>query len=350
MPLKAVITTIQKPTPAVKKFYRRFLEIQGVQLIVIGDTKGPENFIIDGRNLLTEENGVIKFLSLEKQLQSNLQLVGKLPTGHYARKNIGYLVAISLGAECIYETDDDNAPMNGWVVRSEMIHSPRIVFPEKTVKGCWVNAYRYFTDQNIWPRGLPLDEINTEPPFIDIAGDASKVVKRAPIQQALVNNSPDVDAVWRLTQDRIFEFEDRDSVYLSPGSWCPFNSQSTWWWPDAYPLLYLPSNCSFRMTDIWRSFIAQRCLWELGTGVVFHGPEVFQQRNEHNLMKDFEDEVPGYLNNDRIADILETLSLTGTPSVDLRTCYRALVEKAILPAKELSLVDFWLADLEDING
>ena len=349
MPLKAVITTIQKPTFSVKKFYRQFLEIQGAQLIVIGDAKGPENYIIDGRNSLSEENEVIKFFSLEKQLQSNLQLARKLPTGHYARKNIGYLAAISLGAECIFETDDDNAPMNGWAVRSEMIHSPRIVFPLETLKGCWVNAYRYFTDQNIWPRGFPLDEINTKPPFIDIEGDASGFFKRAPIQQALVNNSPDVDAVWRLTQDRTFEFENRDSVYISPGSWCPFNSQSTWWWPDAYPLLYLPSNCSFRMTDIWRSFIAQRCLWALGVGVVFHGPEVFQQRNEHNLMKDFQDEVPGYLNNARIAEVLESLSLTGTPVDDIRNCYRALVEEAIFPEEELSLVDCWLTDLEGIH-
>jgi hypothetical protein len=40
------------------------------------------------------------------------------------------------------------------------------------------------------------------------------------------------------------------------------------------PLLYLPSHCCFRMTDIWRSFIAQRCLWELGHWVVCQAPEL----------------------------------------------------------------------------
>ena len=59
------------------------------------------------------------------------------------------------------------------------------------------------------------------------------------------------------------------------------------------------------MTDIWRSFVAQRCLWALGGAVTFHGPEVVQRRNVHNLMKDFEDEVPGYLANDRIVQLLE---------------------------------------------
>ena len=71
-----------------------------------------------------------------------------------------------------------------------------------------------------------------------------------------------------------FHFRRGPSLWLPPGTWCPFNSQTTWWWPEAYPLLYLPSHCSFRMTDIWRSFVAQRCLWELGHGLVFHAPEV----------------------------------------------------------------------------
>jgi hypothetical protein len=108
----------------------------------------------------------------------------------------------------------------------------------------------------------------------------------------LADHSPDVDAVWRLVLDRPFCFDKGESLYLAPGTWCPFNSQSTWWWPEAYPLLYLPSFCTFRMTDIWRSFVAQRCLWAVGQGVAFHASEVAQARNQHNLMRDFEDEVP----------------------------------------------------------
>ena len=137
------------------------------------------------------------------------------------------------------------------------------------------------------------------------------VLLHAPIQQGLANNSPDVDAVWRLVLDEEFTFSEGPSVLLRPGAWCPFNSQTTWWWPEAYPLLYLPSYCSFRMTDIWRSFVAQRCLWETGNGVVFHGPEVFQERNLHSLSSDFEAEIPGYLGNASIAHTLEQLHLLG---------------------------------------
>ncbi len=88
-------------------------------------------------------------------------------------------------------------------------------------------------------------------------------VSSTSIQQGLANGSPDVDAVWRLILDRNFAFSDGAPVVLEAGNWSPFNTQSTWWWPIAYPLLYLPSYCSFRTCDIWKSFIAQRCLWEL---------------------------------------------------------------------------------------
>jgi hypothetical protein len=142
-------------------------------------------------------------------------------------------------------------------------------------------------------------------------------------------------------------------VALRRGVWCPFNSQSTWWFPEAYPLMYLPSYCSFRMTDIWRSFVAQRCLWELEGVVVFHPSGVVQDRNQHNLLRDFSDEIPGYLGNDRIRRCLDGLPLKGGASEagpNVRRCYEALAQEGFVPNKELPLVGAWLADLEKIGG
>src|SRR6202008_3580364 len=130
-------------------------------------------------------------------------------------------------------------------------------------------------------------------------------------------------------------------IRLAPGAWCPFNSQSTWWFAAAYPLMYLPSFVSFRMTDIWRSFIAQRCLWAMGCGVVFHGAEMFQERNEHNLLRDFEQEVPSYVGNDRFRKVLEAVELdTGTHAsgANLRRCYEALVHAGLIESREMPLV------------
>jgi len=329
--LFTVITTIFPPGPSMQKLGQRLRLIKS-PIIVIGDKKGPSSFDLEGSI----------FLSLADQIKLDLNIAGLLPTGHYARKNIGYLYAITQGAGCIYETDDDNAPNDFWQVRDKQVCA-RILKHDG-----WVNIYKYFTDKLIWPRGLPLDQIHNNGVPNSLT-DSQAII--APIQQGLVDGSPDVDAAWRLILDKDFVFLQKPSVYLEPGAWCPFNTQSTWWWPEAYPLMYLPSHCSFRMCDIWKSFVAQRCLWEMGYGVVFHSPEVYQDRNKHNLMRDFEDEIPGYLNNNRIVLILNDVKLK--PGKDnaldnLVLCYEELVKEHIFPTEEMILVKAWLQDLERI--
>ncbi len=331
--LTIVITTIQEPTPSVKIIIERMMSFDGA-LIVIGDKKGPARFELPKTEMFT----------LEDQRKLPFSLAHMLPTGHYARKNLGYLIAFSRQALCIYETDDDNAPSASWQIRSMATTAQRVA-PRR-----WVNAFRLFTDELIWPRGFPLELVSDAATYAHNPS-APVVTVDAPVQQGLANLCPDVDAIWRLVMDREFQFRDSPSVWLPPGSWCPFNSQSTWWRSPAYPLMYLPSHCTFRMTDIWRSFIAQRCLWELGYGLVFHPAEVVQQRNAHNLLTDFKDEVPGYLSNQSITETLASLALkpgSGAVSDNLLSCYEALVMKQFFPKEELSLVEAWISDVESL--
>jgi len=336
-PLVCVQTTIQEPTPAVRAFADALAATKSA-LVVVGDAKGPDPESFDVGRLLT----------LEDQHLLPFTLARHLPENHYGRKNLGYLTAIAMDAPRIYETDDDNAPLAHWSPRAERVQ----VQPVRPRP--WVNAYRLFSpDLHIWPRGFPLERVG-DPSTWD-HDDEATVECQAPIQQGLANGSPDVDAVWRLVVDAGADiaFGAHPHGFLLPaGSWCPFNSQSTWWWPEAYPLLYLPSFCSFRMTDIWRSFVAQRCLWELDRGVVFHAPEVFQQRNPHDLMRDFRDEVPGYENNARLCSLLHGLELEsgpGSTATNMRRCYQALVEADLVPAAELVLLDAWLDDLSALG-
>jgi hypothetical protein len=332
--LYVVVTTIQPPTPAMRKLNRATQRCGG-KLIVAGDKKGPFEYPLPGSELLT----------LGQQLELPFSLPRLLPVNHYVRKNAGYLLAISRGATCIYETDDDNAPNAKWSPRSVAVKA----IPVRD-EG-WCNVYAYFSNEYLWPRGFPIEELaaarHWKPP-----GKLKGCASTSPIQQGLADGNPDVDAIWRLVLPADVRFKSRTSLALMRGSWCPFNSQTTWWWPDAYPLMYLPSYCTFRMTDIWRSFVAQRCVWELGAGVTFHAPEVFQDRNVHRLLKDFQDEVPGYLNNAAICNTLAGLRLkAGTRAVgeNLLRCYEALIKQDIFPDKELPLINAWLADLKDLR-
>lgn len=349
--LHAVITTIQRPTPSVHRLIEALAPLEA-RLVIAGDTKGPQDF--DVSCVASFDTSRLDFLDIETQRQSEYSLAPLLPTKHYCRKNLGYLHAISTGATCIYETDDDNAPLDAWEERDEWIDDLRFIKDSESTAPRWVNVYKHFSDGRIWPRGLPLDRIDepsltSDSPNDRLGQSKTKADRRwAPIQQGLADGAPDVDAVWRLVMDRDFHFDRERSVMLAPGQWCPFNTQTTWWWPSVFPLLYVPSFCSFRMCDIWKSFVAQRCIWELDTGIVFHASEVVQERNPHNLMRDFEDEVPGYLQNHRLAETLEGLTLrSGIQNVgpNLLSCYEALVTGEFFPEKELPLVEAWLADL-----
>ncbi|MCH8326549.1 MAG: DUF288 domain-containing protein [Bacteroidetes bacterium] len=143
--------------------------------------------------------------------------------------------------------------------------------------------------------------------------------------------------------------EEDDNVVLL----CADLAESTrsHWFKEAFPLMYLPSYCSFRMTDIWRSYVAQRIAWECDWGIYYHSPTVRQERNAHNLMKDFEDEIQGYLNNLKICNELQALELIpGQENIfdNLISCYQKLIEIKVIGEEEMKLLTAWINDLSKI--
>ncbi len=254
-------------------------------------------------------------------------------------------MAARQGAKIILETDDDNIPYADFGASRERCQS----VPQVEDKG-WVNAYKYFTDALIWPRGLPLDQVNCLVPDFD----SLKIQQvDCPIQQGLADDNPDVDAIYRLILPLPLKFRKDRRIALGSGSWCPFNSQNTTWWKDAFPLLYLPTYCSFRMTDIWRSLVAQKIAWANNWSILFHEPTVRQERNEHDLMKDFQQEVDGYLRNYELGSVLESIDCD--PGVDkisenLMLCYQKLIDHAFVDKKEMPLLRSWLSDLGQQNS
>ena len=256
------------------------------------------------------------------------------------------MLAIKSGAAVLIETDDDNVPLpHFWDQRQERLLTRRVS------QSGWCNVYRYFSNARIWPRGFPLEEITRS--FSQALNDTTSQNADCLIQQGLADANPDVDAVYRLTSPLPLHFDEQAPVSLKAGSWCPFNSQNTTFFAPVFPLMYLPSGCTFRMTDIWRSFVAQRCLWEMDSELAFTSATMHQERNEHDLLRDFEDEIPGYLLNQKIRLVLENLSLRSGRSFDvvssnLQQCYEGLVNANLLPGHELELVNAWLEDLRSL--
>jgi hypothetical protein len=321
-----IITTINGLTKGIEKF----ASFEGWFCIIAGDRKTPsaDEF----------KHPKITFIPYDEQADLGFDLEPHLPVDHYCRKNIGYLLAIRNGAGVIAESDDDNIPYDNWgrhiadaPVSIEVISGAKVV-----------NAYEFFSDDFIWPRGFPLSSILDETELKTEVMDNQTIG----IWQCLADNDPDVDAIYRLVNGKLLNFKKREPVAMDKGVYCPFNSQNTIWSMAAFPYLYLPFTVNFRFTDILRGYVAQRGIWEINLKLAFTSASVYQARNEHNLMADFIDEIPCYTQVDRVVDLLDKTTLLGHPADDLRKMYEVLFSGGIVKREELDGVNAWIEDLK----
>lgn len=94
--------------------------------------------------------------------------------------------------------------------------------------------------------------------------------------------------------------------------------------------------------------MAQRIAWTCDWQVLFHESTVEQQRNNHNILADFRDEIPGYINNSMIMEKLCNLELKqGTEQIpqNMLRCYEELCRNELVGKDEMILLSAWLSDL-----
>jgi len=326
-----VITSIYQPTKAVKGF----ASLPDWHTIVVGDRKSPSDWDCAG----------VDFLSVNQQTSLDFKLSHLLPFNHYCRKMLGYLVAIQKGATVIFDTDDDNIPKNE--IKVPTVDLKTVLIPENLG---FVNIYQWYTQQTIWPRGLPLNSVKQSTDWMTQIIPATDDCK-VKIWQGLADGDPDVDAIYRLTNNSPCYFQNRGNILLGINTIVPFNSQATFFHRDCLPLMYLPATVSFRFTDILRGIVAQPILWSKGWHLGFTNPIVFQDRNEHDFMKDFQQEVPMFL---QVEKTLEIVSEVLTPAMEITemlvAAYSALSEYKIVDVQEIELLQAWLEDLSRVGA
>ena len=315
-----IITSIFPPTQAVKEFSK----FSDWNVIVVVDKTTEQDWSLPN----------VHFISANEQEAMNSPFSNALPWNSYTRKNIGYIHAISLGAEIIYDTDDDNIPLNNWDkspsfdVDLEVINKPD-----------FVNMYSFFTEKHVWPRGFPLQNILGNSVSISNSNEMSKIG----VWQFLADEDPDVDAIYRLTDNKPIYFNKRAPLILGEGTCCPFNSQNTYFRSEVFPLLYLPSTVSFRFTDILRGLVAQPILWAAGYRLGFGEATVIQKRNPHDYLTDFESEIPGYLLADQVVALAKnSVSYDRTIKDNLLSVYEALKSEEIVSEHEIKVLKLWL--------
>ena len=323
-----VITTVNPPTKSVKEFSER----DDYHLIVVGDKKTPANW----------HNPNTVFISAKEQERSDSKWMKYLPWDHYSRKMVGYLHSIKQGAHIIIDTDDDNIPYAEWNFPD--FEGVFETIPEN--KG-FLNIYNHFTKQKIWPRGFPLNRINDQHNTPDSFPEAQTSIG---VWQGLADGDPDVDAIYRLTNNSSCIFDDRGPVILSSGTVCPFNSQNTAYRKELFPLLYLPAYVTFRFTDILRGFVAQPIMWAAGYHLGFTKATVFQERNDHDYMKDFESEIPCYLHAEEVVEsCCKATRARDSVANNLINSYEELLKQGIVVDNEIKLLAAWLEELQSLD-
>lgn len=334
MKTSLVLTTINNPNKNIKSFEKNCLKKKW-SFVVIGDKKTPKNF----------ELKYGTYYSLKDQIKkSNFDFAKKCYLNSYARKNIGYLISIKNKSDVIIETDDDNYPYANFFETKKKNHLAKTV----ETKNQWINIYDLFFKKkiNCWPRGIPLNKIHNSKIKL-----GKKINSKFIVQQGVCEGNPDVDAIFRLINKKInIKFKNNLKININK-SLVTLNSQNTIWFNEAFPIMYLPVTCTMRCTDIWRGLIAQRILQNDSKNILFFGTTMRQNRNDHNLMNDFKEEVPMYLLDFKINEILQKIRLPkGVKNYlnNLNLCYDTLIKNQIFHKDEKIFLKAWSNDIKRI--
>lgn len=314
-----IVTTIHAPSDQLI----HYSTLSDWTLIVVGDSKTTDSLYCNMKCV---------YLGLNDQKLLFPTLYTKIPLHSYTRKMFGYLYAIKHNFDIIYDTDDDNqylGDLNGFN-------------KDRPTKCCddigFTNIYKVFTNENIWPRGIPPNHVCI--PIQPHLTDKTENLQCA-IIQGLVNNDPDVDAHYRLhTSDVPFTFEKDDGydIMLNKYAVCPFNTQNTFWIdPAFFYTMYLPTTVTFRYTDILRGFVALFQLWKHDKTIKITIPSAFQKRNAHDLHKDYEQEIPMYETAEKVIDILQK-----NVDASIIDVYTILADHNIVTHSEIDVLQEWL--------
>ncbi len=331
----AVLTTINSETEAVRKA----AGLRGWCVVVVADRIGPKTY--------TERDNVV-FLHENDQrfMEKTSSFVAKLPWRHFGRKNVGYLYAITQGAEIIFDFDDDNELIKNPL---SMMKPKHLCTPDRSFLS--FNPYSALNSSVSapWPRGLPLEEYHNQK-ISRACFSENNFSHKAAIYQSAANHDPDVDAVYRLTREIPFDFEnDSKAIEVPLRVFVPYNAQANIHTRAAMWALFLPVTVEGRVSDIWRGYISQRLMWDQGLGLIYTSPVVQQQRNAHNYLADFQAEQDLYHRSGVLLRFLKSWTCTkGMPSCMI-TLWIDLYERGYIELLDVELVKDWITELQKLG-
>lgn len=309
-----VTTTINVPHLLID-YCRDFIEHghkNDVEIVVVGDFKTPPEAREYCKNLQIKYGIKIYYMGEEEQnifLPENYK--NFLPWNCIQRRNVGILYSYNAGAEIIYTIDDDNFLHTKDYIGSHLIQTNDYQLGYVAGKNGWFNICSYLKEKDgkkFYHRGYSFKHRSddNEPPATNFC------FARSVVSAGLWLGDPDIDAVTRMAiAPEVSGCEIAQHVALGIGTKGPFNSQNTALHRDVIPAYCLAAGLG-RYDDIVASYFVKRIADHLGDYISFGLPLVKQERNEHDLFKDFEQEKLGMQLIDDIVDWLYSIELAGT--------------------------------------
>jgi hypothetical protein len=347
-----VVTSIFQPSPATRKLGE--MTRLGWCYVVVADKNGPPEY--------DDVEGVV-YLTVERQRALHFQIVDKVPWRHFGRKNVGFLYAIAHGARVIYDTDDDNRlklleiPIAGLNTSSveplqDVPLQAAIPSVEPGPGRTQLNPYPFFrpTCGHVWPRGYPLDQVRSRADE-NLTLSAVTLTRPPAVQQYLADEDPDVDAIFRLTRPLPCFFEGLPEgvpklLAVPPQLFLPYNAQATVHLYDGFWGLLLPVTVHGRVSDIWRAYLTQRLLWDVGQVVSFQEAHVVHDRVAHDYLKDFQSEQDLYLKATALVSFLSQWASDAPTLVErIEQLWTALYSRGFVELGDLRLAQAWIRDL-----
>lgn len=362
----AVVTTINKPSESI----RRVVELTKKSrieyewcVVIVGDTQTPNELFTGNNESIATSSSNVVYLSTNDQEKIHHEFVQAIPYRSFARKNIGYLYAIVHGAQAIFDFDDDNVLKPDTVPYEWHQGSRQVLFrylpqqeQDKLAKQK-TPAFNPFpvmmpTENNTWPRGFPIQYVQNEEAYPDLAFGSLPSTSIGVIQSTC-DGDPDVDAIYRLTRHLPFTFNNKreaSTFLIPPDSYSPYNAQATVHTKQAFWGLLLPFTVTGRVTDIWRSYFTQRIMKDLHLALLYSPPMVDHIRNDHNYLADLQSEADLYYKSAALLEFLKEWN-------DEETFLPARIEKLAVALYEHEYIDLpdvqamqlWLLVLRDVG-
>ncbi len=323
-------------------------------MVIVGGKEAPPYNISQ-----THPNVVYLDGATQDMMSERYNFITYLPWGHVGRKNVGYIYAIDHGARLVWDFDD------GVVLDINHHQSPTfplistkmvdVVLVPNTDETALFNPYPVMGAQHnpCWPRGLPPSAIkdphsNPGTGYLDFIP-----LESIGVIQSLANQNPDVDDTCLSAMKLPFHFDRtrRNMVMVPRDSITPFNSQATLFYYQSLWMLALPISVTDRLSDIWRSFIAQRLAWELrNPQYVLLSPPMVNRALSSNRNSDSNNQTDLHK---RSGILINFLRAWKPSSRDLKSMIEelsiALYERNFIERQDNVLIRHWLQALVTVG-